>query len=70
MAEFLTCCGYADYAERLVELGFDSWQSVELMDRGDLSHALSKFYTLRLFASSRTLRFVVYIHSSACIIGV
>ena len=36
MTEFLTSCGYADYAERFVELGFDSWQSVELMDRDDL----------------------------------
>ena len=36
VTEFLTSCGYADYAERFVELGFDSWQSVELMDRDDL----------------------------------
>ena len=36
MTEFLTSCGYADYAERFVELGFDSWQNVELMDRDDL----------------------------------
>ena len=36
MTEFLTSCGHADYAERFVVLGFDSWQIVELMDRDDL----------------------------------
>ena len=35
MTEFLTSYNYADYAERLVELGFLSWQSVGLVDSDD-----------------------------------
>ena len=51
MTEFLTSCGYADYAERFVVLGFDSWQSVELLDRDDI---------LLCFTLSAALRHLLY----------
>ena len=73
MTEFLASCGYADYAERFVALGFDSWQIVELSGAGLLKHngligSVASFTlrdcvsacTLRLFASPRTFRFVAF----------
>ena len=68
VAKFFTNGGYTHYAERFVELGYDSWQSVELMDRDDflacgvkLGHV--KFNYHSLLQQYQTLQACV-LHSS------
>ena len=62
----LPFCASAE-PDHIAVLCFPVYQSAS---RRATLHVCVYSTTLRLFASSRTLRFDVYIHSSACIIGV